>query len=79
MMHMRIFSNVSYSDLPLTSFVLVPSACAVSFDPRRQDAEFTIEFEQLAGWIADVKSAFNDELKEGGRANYRCLGLGYMW
>jgi hypothetical protein len=51
----------------------------VVFLPRHQDAEFTIEFEQLASWIADVKSAFNDELKEGGRANYRCLGLGYMW
>jgi hypothetical protein len=49
------------------------------FFPSHQDAEFTVEFEQLAGWIADVKSAFNDELKEGGRANYRCLGLGYMW
>ena len=44
-----------------------------------QDAEFTIEFEQLAGWIADVKRAFDVELREGGKAKYRCLGLGYMW
>ncbi|WIA38074.1 hypothetical protein OEZ86_001443 [Tetradesmus obliquus] len=49
------------------------------FNGTAQDAEFTIEFEQLAGWIADVKRAFDVELREGGKAKYRCLGLGYMW
>jgi hypothetical protein len=44
-----------------------------------QDAEFTIEFAQLRDWIADVKRAFNVELRENGKASYRCLGLGYMW
>ncbi|WIA09638.1 hypothetical protein OEZ85_009026 [Tetradesmus obliquus] len=49
------------------------------FNGTAQDAEFTIEFAQLADWIADVKAAFDNELKEGGNASYRCLGLGYMW
>jgi hypothetical protein len=46
---------------------------------RVQDAEFTIEFTQLRDWIADVKRAFNVELRENGKASYRCWGLGYMW
>jgi hypothetical protein len=30
-------------------------------------AEFTIEFDQLAEWISDVKKIFNEELYEGGK------------
>lgn len=43
------------------------------------DAEFTIDYSQLASWINDVKRIFNVELKENGKADYRCMGLGYMW
>eukprot|EP00882_Tetradesmus_deserticola_P001995 GHRQ01002140.1.p1 GENE.GHRQ01002140.1~~GHRQ01002140.1.p1 ORF type:complete len:593 (+),score=177.48 GHRQ01002140.1:42-1820(+) len=49
------------------------------FNGTAQDAEFTIEFAQLRDWIADVKRAFDVELKENGKASYRCMGLGYMW
>jgi hypothetical protein len=53
---------------PLTLLILV-----------MQDSEFTIEFTQLRDWIVDVKRAFNVELRESGKAAYRCLGLGYIW
>jgi hypothetical protein len=64
---------------PYKSPLLTTAAFLCYPVPSCQDGEFTIEFAQLADWIADVKSAFNDELKEGGKAKYRCLGLGYMW
>ncbi|KAF8060339.1 GULLO1 [Scenedesmus sp. PABB004] len=44
-----------------------------------QDVEFTAEFDQLGDWIADVKKIFTTELKEDGKAPWRCMGPGYLW
>eukprot|EP00878_Enallax_costatus_P001016 GHUV01001150.1.p1 GENE.GHUV01001150.1~~GHUV01001150.1.p1 ORF type:complete len:631 (+),score=62.78 GHUV01001150.1:321-2213(+) len=44
-----------------------------------QDVELTAEFDQLEDWIADVQKIMDVELKENGKAKYRCLGPGYLW
>lgn len=49
------------------------------FNGTAQDVEFTIEFEQLAQWIKDVRRIIDLDLFEGGKARYRCLGPGFLW
>jgi hypothetical protein len=44
-----------------------------------QDAEFTIEFEQLRGWINDVKAIIHKDLWRNDTRSERCAGGGYIW
>jgi len=44
-----------------------------------QDVEFTADYDQLPGWISDVKKIFQKDLWEDGKKSYRCPGPGYLW
>jgi hypothetical protein len=46
---------------------------------KTQDAEFTIEFDQLKSWIDDVKAITHKDLWRNDTRSERCAGGGYIW
>jgi hypothetical protein len=48
------------------------------FNGTAQDVELTIEWEQLPGWIADVKRIIQKDLFEDGKARW-ALFLPFLW